>query len=182
MLAMANIVRWGAVGLVVSGVLWVVSGILASGVVNQATGFAPVYFVVYIVALLLLVLGLIGLHALQRASYGRIGRAGFYTAVVASLAQVLGFVVLLAGSPALFWLASPVGGMGLVVGWVLYGAATLQAKVLPRWYGVLFIVSLPVTLVLVFYGNILFGLALVVLGYALWMRGGAPAEHPPRVR
>lgn len=165
-----------------SGAAWVASGILALVVVDPITGPGPVYFALYMIALLLLVSGLVGLHALQKASYGRIGRVGFYVFVTASLAQVLGLVVLLAGSMAFWWLVSPVGSSGMLVGWVLYGAATLQAQALPRWYGVLFTVSLPVASVLAVYGNIVFGLASVVLGYALWRRRSAMTEQPPRER
>jgi hypothetical protein len=46
------------------------------------------------------------------------------------------------------------GIVGVMVGLVLYGAATLQARVLPRWCGVGFIVCLPVWWVLsVILGN-----------------------------
>lgn len=41
------------------------------------------------------------------------------------------------------WLVA-VGVLGLLVGLVLYGAATLQARVLPRWCGILFIIFMPV--------------------------------------
>jgi hypothetical protein len=62
--------------------------------------------VAYIVAALLLVVGMVGLHALQKGNYGRIGRGGFWTVVVASLAQVVGLIVFLLGSEALIWLCS----------------------------------------------------------------------------
>ena len=60
--------------------------------------------------------------------------------------------------------------------------ATLRAGVLPRWYGLALIVSMPVSLPLVTYGTALFGLTLVVLGYALWSRKGITTGQPPRVR
>lgn len=110
-----------------------------------------------------------------------IRRAGFYTVIVASLAQILGVVVLLAGSTALEWLVFPVGLLGVVVGFVLYGAATLQARVLPRWCGVGFIVGLPAWVVLGEYGGILFGLLWLTLGYLLWSRSGTATEGASRV-
>jgi hypothetical protein len=71
----------------------------------------------------------------------------------------------------------------MIVGFVLYGAATVQARVLPRWYGVLLIVFAPIGEALgTNYGNIWLGLALLVLGYALWLRRGASTEQPSRVR
>jgi len=82
------------------------------------------------------------------------------------------------------------GLLGVMVGFVLYGAATLQARVLPRWCGVGFIVGLPVWWVVsVVLGNeyggslggILFALLWLALGYVLWSRRGMAAEEAPRV-
>jgi hypothetical protein len=69
----------------------------------------------------------------------------------------------------------------------LHGVATLQARVLPRWCGVAFIVALPVTLVLsnplsfasVF---VVFGLIWLALSYPLWSRRVVSAQQPSRVR
>jgi hypothetical protein len=69
-----------------------------------------------------------------------------------------------------------------LVGFVLYGAATVQGRVLARWYGVLLIIFMPVFLLLGAYGNIWVGLVLMVLGYGLWMQRGVLVERPPRVR
>ncbi len=182
----SDLIRWGGLAAMLAGVVWVVSGILA--VVYQGE-HAPGTFADYLVegtfavGLLLTVVGMVGLHALQKENYGRIGRAGFYTVVVASLGQVLGTVVLLAGSAALAWLVFPVGVLAVLVGFVLYGAATLQARVLPRWCGVGLIVGLPVAIALGLYGgNVLFGLFWLALGYLLWSRMGTAAEQPSRVR
>ena len=69
------------------------------------------------------------------------------------------------------------------VGFVLYGAATQQARVLPRWSGVALIIALPVSLALGEYGgNALFGLMWLALGYVLWSQRGMLAEQPSRVR
>ena len=100
----------------------------------------------FLVALLLLLVGLVGFHTLQKGNYGRIGRAGFYTVIAAASAQIVAALVRLAGSTALEFLDF-VGLIGVMVGFVLYGAATLQARVLPRWCGVGFIAGLPVWLV-----------------------------------
>jgi membrane protein implicated in regulation of membrane protease activity len=70
----------------------------------------------------------------------------------------------------------------MLVGFVLYGVATLRAGVLPRWYGLALALSMPVSLPLGVYGTTLFGLILAVLGYALWSRREATTEHPARVR
>ena len=69
----------------------------------------------------------------------------------------------------------------MLVGFVLYGAATLRARVLPRWYGSALMVSLPVSLPFAVYGSVLFGVILLVLGCVLWLRSGATTGQPSRV-
>ncbi len=180
----SSLIRLGGLAAILAGGVWVVSGILA--IVYQGV-HAPGTFADYLVegtfaaGILLTAAGMVGLHSLQKDNYGRIGRAGFYTVVVASLGQVLGIMVLLAGSTALEFLVFPVGVLGVLVGFVLYGAATLQARVLPRSCGIGLIVGLPVAIVLGLYGgNVLFGLFWLMLGYVLLQRGGT-AEQPSRV-
>jgi len=162
------------------GVVWIIFNLVTLGLSPEATP-GPFPLVLYIVAVLLSVLGVVGLHALQKDNYGRIGRGGFYTVVVSSAAIILEAVFfLLSGSVALLWL-NLVGALGVVVGFVLYGAATLQAKMLPRWYGMALIIFLPVSWVLGPYGNVWVGLVQLALGYVLWMRReGTPAEQQPR--
>jgi hypothetical protein len=172
--------RWGAICLMLGGVMWVVLGLSALvGYLQAIPGREDV--VMFIVALLLTAAGLVGLHALQKDSYGLLGRVGFYIALVAVAARILGAVVFLAGSSALEWISLP-GTLGMLVGFVLYGVATLQARVLPRWYGLALIVVLPVSLSLAGYGTALFGLILLVLGYELWLRRGTTTAQPSRMR
>jgi hypothetical protein len=144
--------------------------------------------VLFIVALLLLLVGLVGFHTLQKGNYGRIGRAGFYTVIVSSSAQILAQIVVLSGSTALEFLDF-LGLLGVLVGFVLYGAATLQTRVLPRWCGVGFIGGLPLWLFLSvilgeygMIGQLLFGLLWVALGYVLWSQWPGMVRQPSRVR
>jgi len=119
---------------------------------------------------------------MQRGHYGLLGQAGFYLALVAIAGRIVGIVVYAAGSSALEGISFPATA-GMLVGFVLYGVATLRAGVLPRWYGLVLIVSMPVSLLVpTYYGTVLFGLFLVVLGFALWSRRGAATEQPSRVR
>jgi hypothetical protein len=179
-MATPGLIRWGAIGLMLGGVMWVILGLSALvGYLQAIPGREDV--VLFIVALLLSAAGLVGLHTLQRGSYGLLGQAGFYIALAAVAARILGAVVFLAGSSALEWISLP-GTLGMLVGFVLYGVATVQARVLPRWYGLALIVSMPVSLPLAGYGTTLFGLILVVLGYMLWLRRGVTTALPSRVR
>jgi hypothetical protein len=181
----SDIIRWGGIAAMLGGVLWVVWSLLFRVSFEAAGG--PFAHALLLLAALLTLAGLVGLHALQGGNYGPIGQVGFYTAAVALLAQALAALFLLMGSEALLWLVAPVGSLVLMVGLVLYGAATLQAMVLPPWCGLALIVVVPIAFYLnskVFYGSLaLFGVLWVALGYVLWSRGGTPTEQrPSRVR
>ena len=178
-MAASSLIRWGATGLMLDGMMWVLLGSLgAIGLLQAIPGREDV--VLFVVALLLSAAGLVGLHTLQRDSYGRLGRVGFYVALGAVAARTLGAVVFLAGSSALEWISLP-GTLGMLVGFMLLGVATMQARVLPRWYGLALIVCMPVSLPLAVYGTVLFGTFLVVLGYVMWMQRNANIEQPSRV-
>lgn len=184
-MASSGIVRWGAIGLMLGGVIWLVLGL--SGLVGYLQAIPGREDVVlFVVGMLLTAAGLVGLHTLQKGSYGRLGRAGFYVALVAIAAHVLAAVLYLAGNPAFQWLSSSVGRFGMLIGFVLYGIATLQARVLPRWYGLTLAVSMPVSLGLghllaAYWSSLLFSLFFLVLGYALWSRRITTVEEASQV-
>ncbi len=154
-----------------------------------------------VVALLLVPVGMVGFHVLQRHGYGRQALGPVWLVGVGSLVVVLGGVVFftlgeagdfLQATPPLEWVVSGlvglVGGLvSMVVGFALYGVATLRAGVLPRWCGVAFIGALPVALglsVSLHFASmvLVFGLAWLALGYALWMRRNTTAGQRSRVR
>jgi hypothetical protein len=184
----SNIVRWGGIAAMLGGVSWVVWSLL--GRVSSEAAGSPFADALLLLAALLTLAGLLGLHALQGANYGRIGRAGFYTAGAGFLVQALAALFLLMGSEAwevsLQWLVAPVGSLIILVGLVLYGATTLQARVLARWCGLGLIVVPPIAFYMhgrIFYGSLaLFGVLWVALGYVLWSRSATPTEQPSRVR
>lgn len=145
-------------------------------------------FIWVVVALLLVPVGMAGFHALQKRRYGRLGLAGFWLTVVASLLVAWGAadyflwsdLLQEAPPPWLGW-----GLLGMLAGFATYGIATLRAGVLPRWCGVTFILALPVALALslpLFFASmfLVFGFAWLALGSALWARRGAPTRGQPR--
>jgi hypothetical protein len=78
-----------------------------------------------------------------------------------------------------------VAGLLYMLGGVLFGLATWRARVLPRWAGGLLAVAAAVTPAaaalphaLQRYAAVPVGLALAVLGYALWAERRAAATHP----
>jgi hypothetical protein len=184
----SELIRWGGLAAIGGGVLFIVYSLLeaATGRGDQA---GPLDLLA-IVAYALLVVGLVGFHALQQRSYGRIGRAGLYTTIAAFvLWEILLLAGLLGGGAGLVWLV-PIGVLGTLVGEVLYGAATLQARVLPRWCGILFILLMPVTILASYLlwdaTPVLWtGLVWLALGYGLWVHrrsGAAARQRPLRVR
>jgi hypothetical protein len=187
----SDLVRWGGLAALVAGAAWIVEGILTLVGPEQGPGVvgSPYFYlsnVVFIIAFIGTLGGLIGLHALQAPSYGRIGRAGYVAALIGVALMLVTTVISIAAAGRPIGLAEAIFGIALLVtlvGFVLYGAATLQAKVLPRWGGVALIVALPVSLFLGEYGgNALFGLMWLGLGYVLWSQRGATSERPSRVR
>jgi hypothetical protein len=170
-----------------SGVLFVVPPLLG-GYFPQAYASWPLppMEVLLVVALLLVPLGMLGFHALQKHYYGSIGRAGFWMAVVAPLAVALGAASALWGGGEALGLAL-LGLLVFVVGFMLYGVAVFQARVLPRWCGVVFIVAVPAALAssipLPFIQMfIVFGLGWFALGCALLSHRVASTERPSHVR
>ena len=138
----SDLIRWGGLAAMLSGAAFIVMGLLGLVFPEGPPGsFSDVLgSIVFLVALLLVLVGLAGFHTLQKGNYGRIGRAGFYTVIAGPAVQIVATLVGLTGSTALEFLDF-IGLIGVLVGFALYGAATLQARVLPRWCGIGFIVG-----------------------------------------
>ncbi len=100
---------------IVAGVVFVI----VDGLLGLAFPGAVLLEATFSAALLLMLVGLVGFHVMQKENYGRIGRAGFYTVIVGSLVHVLGSMVILAGSMALYLLVV-LGNIAALVGFVLY--------------------------------------------------------------
>ena len=180
-MAQSDWVRWGGLAAMGAGLLAIVYSLLgyAAGKGDEP---GPLDILV-ILAMILEVVGLLGFHALQGRNYGRIGRAGLYTSIGSLVIfEFLLLASLVGGDVGLDWLVA-VGVLGLLVGLALYGAATLQARVLPRWCGILFIIFMPVGILLGDLQPIWGGLGWLALGYALWSHSGSAAtQRPSRVR
>ena len=157
-----------------AGVAWMASFVLDLVVTEQGSGIlgVPSFYLgeaVFGIALVGMLVGLVGLHTRQRTSYGVLGTVGFLAAFIGT-ALILANVVLAhsAGRVVLDRLLE-LGLLGMLVGFVLLGVATLRARGLPRWCGVALIFALPVSAALGDYdGGIVFGLFWLALGYVLW--------------
>ena len=176
----AGIIRWGAMAFMLGGLVWITFNIYSLSQGGTPARPGPGFVAFYVAALLFSNAGLLGFHALQKDSYGRLGRVALYTVLGSSALLIVGALILLFIAPAVFGVANMIGLLGVLIGFILYGVATLRARVLPIWCGVLFIAFLPVSIALGEYGNFFTGLAQLVLGYVLLQRG-ASAQRAPRV-
>ena len=194
----SNWIRWGALGALLAGTAWLASGIfslvIGQGAAELHSDNAPYaelgtfsYYLHYLLEILFslalagMLAGLVGFHARQAPNYGRLGTVGFFAAFVGVFFLLASTVAtILAGREVLDWLFI-LGFVGTLVGFVLLGAGTLRAGVLPRWFGVLLIVSalgIPVYFALGNYGGaILNSLVWLALGYGLWSERGASVEQ-----
>jgi hypothetical protein len=177
-------------GALLAGIAWLVSGLISLVMPGQGTedlGSFSYYLLetIFCIATIAMLAGLAGFQALQAASYGWLGVIGFYAAFIGTALMLISTAAtIIAGREVLNFLFV-LGFLG-TLGLVLLGVATLRARVLPRWCGVLLIVAvlgIPVYFALGNYGSaILYGLVWLGLGYALWLDRGMSAERPSRVR
>lgn len=187
-------VRWAVSGALLAAIGLTVSSIFAFALVRPpASNMGPVGSLSWYliessdaIAEVGILAALVGLHARQSPGYGRLGTAGFITAFAGTACFVLSTVI---------WLLTKTDGMflgilfssallGWIVGFPLLGIATLRARVLPRWSGLLLVtypaVFLLAFLLVDFYGEarVLLGLPWLALGYALWSERGASVVQP----
>ena len=199
----SNLVRWGGLAAMLSGVLLILL-ILLLELELVPEGF----FYLVILVFLPLVVALLGLHTRQTGRFGQLGGIGFVVALIgtgglAALFVVVGVAETLFGfdpdeGPAALGLLLFVLFLAFIVGITLFGIATIRAGVLPRIAAVLFAFGLPVGFVLdlltgaffeeeatpwgLYIGPPAFAVGLIWLGYAAWSGRGASADQPSRVR
>ena len=191
-MASSDLIRWGAIAGVVAGVMYILTGI-----VNLFAPQSPVFVsfsdylieILFVVGLLGTLAAIVGLHYLQRGRYGRTGVAGSLTAFIGyALLLVAATVTILAGKEALD-AVFPIGSLAALVGVVLLGSASLRARVLPRWCGLVLIAGYPLTVFADIAtggaGGIVLGIVWGLVGYALLSNSSssssAPAQQTPRV-
>ena len=139
--------------------------------------------------------GLLALHARQTVSAGRLEKWGFRVALTGAVLGTL-------GSIGVYWIGSVWWGavnfsflafmvpalLLFNIGFPLFGAGTLRARVAPRLGAWLLAVGgFPGIFLLIFLagqitpGLVLINLAWVLLGYALFSEASASARRPARV-
>lgn len=184
-------VRWGGLGGVVAGVMWVLSALLILLATPHRVSFDS--FSDYLLQIILLVayagtlVALLGIHALHSGSgrYGRLGAAG---SVITFIGYAIVFVVvtvsILEGGASLLAVRLA-GAAAVLIGSILLGAMIIRARILPWWCGLLLIVAFPLgdlsNAVLRGGEGFLLGILWGLVGYALLSRSGTEAQQPSRV-
>ena len=202
----ANLIRWSGLISILAGVLYALAAILHPVGEDIAAYTSPNWVtahLVYWVSAILMLFSLVGLYARQVEKIRWLGLVGFVlafigTAYVGSIFIMVSTVIPLvaAETPALFDRAATpstvtvlVVVLGFSLGYILFSVATMRAGVLPRWSGLLLIIGVSFFMiseaplfdrtlshVIVTVGDVVFGLGLAWMGYALWSEKREPAR------
>ena len=194
----SSLIRLAGLAAVLSGASSV-TGDLLSLVVDlesaESAATAPYVFVflLYLLGTMLLLLGLVGLYASQSKAAGALGLVGFLVAFLgtALVSGALWFELFITPSLAAEAPELAEAELGLVgfilsfllviIGWVLFGVATLRARIYPRWAAVLLIVGAVVSFVPIPLSGIVLSVAVAWLGFVLFTGRGMSSEQPSRV-
>lgn len=194
----ANLIRWSGLISILAGALYALGALLHPVGEDIAAYISPDWIpahMVYWISAILMLFSLPGLYARQMENTKWLGLVGFVlaffgTALVGNIFFMASTVLPLVAAqmPVLFdqvAAPSPAGVfmliLGYVLGYILFGIATMRADVLPRWSGLLLIIGVlffmvsetplfdrTLSHVIVTSGDVLFGIGFAWMGYALW--------------
>jgi hypothetical protein len=209
----ANLIRWSGLIAMLGGILFPAAAIIHPNGEDLAAVNMPNWVPAHLlgfVSVMLMHLSLIGLYARQVEKAGWLGLIGFVlTFVGGTFAIAIQYVtstiipLIAVQAPVLFdqamtppWFAPPLFVFGFVLGYILFGLATMRAGVLPRWSGVFVVVGMVLFFLgevsflgqnlatptlqqffdlirrlhaIILLGDIVFGLGLAWMGYSLWV-------------
>jgi hypothetical protein len=199
----SDLIRWAGLAAILAGVLLVVADLLNLAIgfdedepfsETATTGIYAFQSVVNLLAAVLLLIGLVGLYARQSEAAGLLGLAGFLVAflgtalvtgllwaslfIVPTLAvEVPAFLDQVEGPPPGFFLTF----ITFAVGWLLFGIATLLARVYPRIPTILVMIGAVIAVLPLPFTGIVLAIAVAWLGFALFTGSEALTEQPSRV-
>lgn len=198
----SSLIRLSGLAAVVAGVLLLIGDLLSFTIesenMSESATTAPYAFtfLLYLIGIVLLLIGLVGLYVRQSEASGILGLVGFLVAFLGT-ALVLGAVwaqLFVAPSVAVeapeFLDTEPTGALALgftltfalvALGWLLFGTATLRARVYPRSAAIVVIVGAVVGFLPIPASGIVLDVAAAWLGFALFTGRGEADQQPPRV-
>jgi len=176
-----DLIRLGGLAAVLAGVAWAVSGLVHFVLVFPEAGTGPTgslsdYLIegAHAVAEAGMLVALLGLRARQTPAYGWLGTVGFALSFLGTaLLCAITVIAIVSGDAlgeAILGSIFISGILGWFVGFPLLGIATLRARMLPRWCGVLLLAFFPLFLFLLAsygWGGIALGFLWIGLGYPL---------------
>lgn len=192
-----KLLRLAGLAAIAAGVLSIIGDVMSLGVDLEAADAAGdvsqrIVFGFYLLGTVLLLLGLTGLYASQSRAAGILGFAGFLlafggTALTVGAIWFEFYVVPELAAQAPDVATGELGFTGFAlsfliaaVGWVLFAISTLRAGVYPRLAAGLLLAGALVSFVPLFAQvpatGLLLSVGIVVLGFFLWRRHGAPAR------
>jgi hypothetical protein len=194
----------GGSAAMVGGVLILISAILgyltagAESVSQQAnTGAFAFVTLLYLLAVILVLGGLVGLYARQSEEAGLLGVVGFLVAFLGTALMVgaswnqafftpglaetpVGLVLLEQGLTGWVNFGFTLTFLLASLGWLVFGVATLLARVYPRPAAVLLIIGALISLIPLSYTEVLLAAAIAWLGFDLLAGRGSPAVTTER--
>lgn len=201
----SDLVRWGGLAALVGAVLFAIFDIMGLLLFTEEEPFSVVaargsYALLVGMSLLTLVLvqvGLVGLYVRQSEAAGILGLVAFLVAFL-GMALVVGsywaqeFIAPAAAQTAPEFLDGEEPGwlnfgftltFGLLsLGWLLFGLATLRARIYPRTAAILLMIGAIISFFPLPGTELVLIVAIAWLGFALFTgTGGAAAERPARV-
>jgi hypothetical protein len=164
LLSLSNMIRWGGLAALLAGVLFAISDLVGALVLDYenfsetaATGTYAFLSLVYLLSAVLLTLGLVGLYAHQSEAAGTLSLVAFLVTFVGAIlaagviwAETFVAPTLAEMAPEFLEEEEPPGlldtgvflSFGLAgVGWLLFGIASLRARVYPRRAAILLMIG-----------------------------------------
>ena len=194
----SSLMRLAGLAAVLSGASSVIGDLLSlivdlESAESAATAPYVIVFLLYLLGAVLLLLGLVGLYTSQSEAAGVLGLLGFLVAFLgtALVSGALWFELFITPSlateaPELAEAELGLAGfilsfLSVIVGWILFGVATLRARVYPRPAAVLLIVGAMVSFVPIPLSGVFLSVAVAWFGLMLFTGRGMPGEQPSRV-
>ncbi len=175
-----ELIRLSGLAGIIGGILHILATIL--DLLSHNTGgltsdFAIPGMTLALISYILTALVLIGLYLFQSRTVGTFGFIGFVTAFVGQMLFLGNLFTSAFYQPVIARIVPEVVGVNLpilvivfaisvclmIIGYVLFGFASFKARILPRWGSLLLIVG-----AIFFMVPVVFGVALIWLGKALW--------------